>query len=57
MNTNQSVLNRDSEFRLIQRLDRIEAILYKVKRSLFKWGIGLAFILIVSEGFIYIVHL
>ncbi|WP_010598952.1 hypothetical protein [Rickettsiella massiliensis] len=45
--------NQDSEFRLIQRLDRLEANLYKVKRSLLKWTIGLALTLVASEGVLY----
>ena len=53
MKTYNPTFNRDSEFRLTQKLDRLEASLYKVKRSLLKWSIGLAFIVLVSEGLIY----
>ncbi|WP_156792763.1 hypothetical protein [Rickettsiella massiliensis] len=53
MKTHNLSFNRDSEFRLTQKLDRLEASLYKVKWSFLKWSIGLAFILIVSEGLIY----
>ncbi len=53
MKTYIKTFTSDSEFRLIQRLDRLESSLYKVKQSLFKFGIGLAFILVVSEGLLY----
>ena len=53
MKTYNPTFNRDSEFRLTQKLDRLEASLYKVKRSLLKWSIGLAFILVASEGIVY----
>lgn len=48
-----STCHQDSEFRLIQRLDRLEAKLYQVKRSLLKWTMGLALILVASEGAVY----
>lgn len=41
---------RDSEFRLIQKLDRLEAYLFKIKRSILKAFLGLAVILITLEG-------
>lgn len=53
MKTHNPTLNRDSEFRLIHRLDRLEANLYKIKRSLLKWLFGIAFMLVVSEGGVY----
>jgi hypothetical protein len=53
MKTYIKTFTSDSEFRLIQRLDRLESSLNKVKQSLFKFGIGLAFILVVSEGLLY----
>ena len=53
MKTTTHTFNTQSEFRLIQKLDRIETTLYQVKRSLLKWGIGLVFILVVSEGLVY----
>ena len=52
-----NMFNQYSEFRLIQKLDQLETTFYKVKRSLLKWGIGLVFILVVSEGLVYsLVH-
>lgn len=45
-------INQDYQFRLIQRLDRLETSLYKVKYSLLRWGIGLTLILVVSEGLV-----
>lgn len=53
MKTNNSVFNPNSEFRLIQRLDRLEITLYKIKCSILRWGIGIAFMLVVSEGGVY----
>lgn len=43
------------EFRLFQRLDQLEKTIYKVKKSLLKWLIGTAFIVVMTEGFIYAV--
>lgn len=42
-----------NEAYLLYKLDRLETVLYRIKRSLLKWGIGLAFILVVSEGLVY----
>lgn len=47
---------RDSEFRLIQKLDRLEAHLFKIKRSLLKAFLGLAVILISLEGVHMLIH-
>lgn len=46
-------INQDYQFQLIQRLDRLETSLYKVKCSLLRWGIGLTLILVASEGLVY----
>ena len=53
MKTHNPTFNRDTEFRLIQRLDRLEANLYKVKRSLLKWLFGVAFIVVGLEEVLY----
>lgn len=53
MKMHNPTFNRDSEFRLIHRLDRLEANLYKIKRSLLKWLFGIAFIVMGSEEAIY----
>ena len=53
MKTHNLTFNRDSEFRLTQKLDRLEANLYKFKRSLLKWLLGVAFIVVGSEEAIY----
>lgn len=53
MKTNNSVFNPNSEFRIIQRMDRLETTLYKIKCSILRWGIGIAFMLVVSEGVVY----
>jgi hypothetical protein len=45
--------NRDSEIRLIKKLNDIEIGLYKVKNSLILWGIGLALILTELGAFFY----
>lgn len=44
---------RDSEFRLIQKLDRLEVHLFKIKRSLLKAILGFSVILITLEGVFY----
>lgn len=53
MKTYNPTFNPDTEFRLIQRLKQLEANLYKVKRSLLKWLLGVAFIVVGSEEVIY----
>ncbi len=53
MKTYNQTFNQDSEFRVIHRLDRLEANLYKVKRSLLKWLLGVAFIVVGSEEALY----
>ncbi len=47
-----NTLNPSSEYYLSQKIDRLEATIYKIKNSLLKWGIGLAFILAISEGLV-----
>lgn len=53
MKTNNSTFDPNSEFRIIQRMDKLEASLYRIKYSLLRWGIGIAFILVVTEGVVY----
>ncbi len=55
MKTYNPTFNRDSEFRLTQRLDRLEKALYRVKQSLLKWLIGTAFVVTMTESIAYAV--
>ncbi len=50
---NVTPFNKDSEIRLIRKLNDLEIGLYKVKNSLVLWGIGLVLILTGAEAFIF----
>jgi hypothetical protein len=50
---NLTPLNRDSEIRLIKKLNDLEIGLYKVKNSLVQWGISLILVLMGAEAFFY----
>ena len=50
---NLTPLNKDSEIRLIRKLNDLEIGLYKVKNSLVQWGISLVLILTIAETIIF----
>lgn len=53
MKTNNSTFDPNSEFQIIQRMDKLEASLYRIKYSLLRCGISIAFILVIIEGVVY----
>lgn len=54
MKNNINAFNAYSEYRLIQKIDRLEVMLYKLKQSFIKWGISLAFVIVILE--IFFIH-
>jgi hypothetical protein len=50
---NQTPFTKDSEIRLIQKLNDLEIGLYKVRNSLVQWGICLVLILTGTEAYIF----